>query len=221
MPIRVVLAEDDVLLRKGLAQLIDAEPGLEVAGEAADLSTALEQIDTLRPDVVVTDIRMPPMKKDEGIRLAALLREQHPSIGVVVLSQHKEPAYAYALFEHGVAGRGYLIKERVAEVRDLTDAVRQVAAGLSVVDPAVVETMVRTRSSGKRSALDALTPRELEVLRHMAQGKSNAAIGKVLGLTEGAVQKNTNAIFAKLGIAEERDINKRVRAVLLFLDQDG
>lgn len=219
MSIRVVLAEDDVLLRAGLAQLIAAADGLDVVGEAGDLPAAVELVDEVGPDVVVTDIRMPPTKTDEGIRLATLLRARHPSTGVVVLSQHKEPAYAYALLEGGVARRGYLLKERVARVEELTDAIRQVACGLSVIDPIVVEILVRTRQA-KSSALDTLSPRELEVLSQMAQGKSNAAIGKALALSERAVEKHTNSLFGKLGLTQEKDINKRVRAVLLYLDQD-
>lgn len=219
MSIRVVLAEDDVLLRAGLAQLIAAADGLDVVGEAGDLPAAVELVDEVGPDVVVTDIRMPPTKTDEGIRLATLLRARHPSTGVVVLSQHREPAYAYALLEEGVERRGYLLKERVARVEELTDAIRQVAAGLSVIDPAVVEILVRTRRA-KRSALDTLSPRELEVLSQMAQGRSNAAIAKALSLSERAVEKHTNSLFGKLGLTQEPDINKRVRAVLLYLDQD-
>ena len=211
---RIVLAEDNALLREGLARLIERAPGLDLVGTAGSYDEVLALVD--QADVVVTDIRMPPTGTDEGIRLANHLRAERPEVGVVVLSQHAEPAYALALLEAGSAGRAYLLKERVADVDDLLAAIKEVAAGGSVVDPKVVEALV---SANRRptSDVDRLTPRELEVLGEMAQGKSNAAIAASLVLSERAVEKHTNSIFSKLGLTEERDVNRRVKAVLAYL----
>ncbi|GAA3382608.1 response regulator transcription factor [Cryptosporangium minutisporangium] len=217
MPVRVAIAEDDVLLRAGLSQLIAVADGLDMVGTAADLPSILELVEAEQPDLVITDVRMPPTGTDEGIQLATRLRRDHPRIGVIVLSQYHEPAYALALLNDGVEGRGYLLKERVAHVRELTEAVRRVAEGGSVIDPAVVAALVRTHSA-TRNALDALSPRESEVLAEMAQGKNNLAIARTLHLTERAVEKHANQIFGKLDLASEPDINRRVRAVLMFLD---
>ena len=173
------------------------------------------------PDVVITDIRMPPTGTDEGIQAAAWLRQNRPRVGVVVLSQYAVPAYAVALLEHGSAGRAYLLKERVASVDELARAIRAVAQGGSVIDPLVVDELVRARSQRHRSPLASLTVRESEILAEMAQGKSNAAIAAALTVTERAVEKHTNSIFAKLGLSEEKDVNRRVKAVLLFLSQPG
>lgn len=218
--IRVVLGEDNALLRQGLVRLLSADADVEVVGTAADLPDLLAVVDRERPDVVVSDIRMPPTGTDEGIRLAARLRSERPEVGVVVLSQHAEASYALALLEGGSAGRGYLLKERVADVGALTAAVRTVAAGGSVIDPTVVEQLVAVNRQ-TASRLDALTRRELEVLGQMARGGSNAAIAASLVLSERAVEKHTNAIFAKLGLSEERDLNRRVSAVLVYLSEAG
>jgi DNA-binding NarL/FixJ family response regulator len=217
--IRVLLAEDDALLREGLAQLVTVADGLELVGTAIDLPSALAAVERERPDVVVTDIRMPPTQTDEGIRLAAQLRREHPGTGVVVLSKYTEPSYALALLAAGVHRRGYLLKDRVSRFGELAEAVRRVAAGGSVVDPAVVGELVATHRA-RRSALDELSPRELQVLGEMAQGKNNAAVAAALTLTERAVEKHANAIFGKLGLTNEPDINRRVRAVLLYLDEN-
>jgi DNA-binding NarL/FixJ family response regulator len=216
--IRVLLAEDDALLREGLAQLVTTAEGLDLVGTAADFPCAVTLIEQQRPDVVVTDIRMPPTQTDEGIRLAAQIRREHPVMGVVVLSNYTEPAYALALLDGGVQRRGYLLKHRVARFGELAEAVRRVAAGGSVIDPAVVGDLVQTHRA-RRSALDALSPRELQVLAEMAQGKSNAAVAAALTLTERAVEKHANAVFGKLGLTNEPDINRRVRAVLLYLNE--
>ena len=216
MTIRVVLAEDNALLRHGLARLLDAADDLTLAGTAADLPGLLSLVDSATPDVVVTDIRMPPSNTDEGIRVAARLREERPDTGVVLLSQYAEATYALALLADGSARRGYLLKERVADGDELAEAVRRVAAGGSVIDPAVVEGLVAA-NRGDKSELDALTARELEVLGEMAQGKSNAAIAATLVLSERAIEKHSNSIFAKLGLTEERDLNRRVSAVLVYL----
>jgi DNA-binding NarL/FixJ family response regulator len=195
---------------------------LELVGVAADLPELLELVEREAPDVVVTDIRMPPTGTDEGIQAAALLRERHPSMGVVVLSQFTSPAYALALLEAGSAGRAYLLKERVAGADELAQSIRVVAGGGSVIDPLVVDELVRARASRKTSDLSWLTPRESEILAEMAQGKSNVAIAASLGVSERAVEKHSNAIFSKLGLSEEKDANRRVRAVLVYLnDQDG
>ncbi len=218
--IRVVLAEDNVLLREGVSRLLEAQDDLDLVGLAADLPGLLDLIEREKPDVVITDIRMPPTGTDEGIQAAATMRTLHPTAGVVVLSQYAEPSYALALLADGSEGRAYLLKERVSEVDELLNAVREVAAGGSVIDPKVVESLVSGRR-GPTSDLGRLTPRESEVLGEMAQGKSNAAIAASLVLSERAVEKHTNSIFSKLGLSEERDVNRRVKAVLLYLADEG
>ena len=217
--IRVVLAEDNVLLREGVSRLIAANEDFELVGAASDLPELLALVDAEHPDVVVTDIRMPPTGIREGIQASVWMREHHPQVGVVVLSQFVSPGYAMALFEHGSAGRAYLLKERVGSVDELARAVRTVAAGGSVIDPLVVDELVRSRSQRHHSSLAQLTVREVEILAEMAQGKSNAAIAAALSVSERAVEKHTNSIFAKLGLAEEKDLNRRVKAVLLYLSE--
>ena len=217
MALRVVVAEDNALLREGLSRLIAGAPDLELAGTCADLPGLLAAIDEEPPDVVVTDIRMPPSGTDEGIRAANTVRERHPEVGVVVLSQYANPDYALALLEGGSARRAYLLKERVGDVEELIGAIREVARGGSVVDPKVVDALVTATSRAVKSDLDRLTPRESEILAEMATGKSNAAIASSLILSERAVEKHTNSIFSKLGLSEERHLNRRVKAVLLYL----
>jgi DNA-binding NarL/FixJ family response regulator len=215
--VRVALAEDNVLLREGMSRLVAANEDFELAGVAGDLPQLLALVKEREPDVVVTDIRMPPTGTDEGIKAAAWLREHSPRTGVVVLSQYVAPGYALALLEHGSAGRAYLLKERVGSVDELARAIRAVAAGGSVIDPQVVDELVRARSAQRSSGLSLLTVRETQILAEMAQGKSNAAIAAALFVTERAVEKHTNSIFAKLGLSEERDVNRRVKAVLVYL----
>jgi DNA-binding NarL/FixJ family response regulator len=215
--IRVVIAEDHVLLREGMSRLVAASNDLELAGLAADLPELLALMERERPDVVVTDIRMPPTGTDEGIQAAAWARQHQPGTGVVVLTQYAAPGYAMALLEHGSAGRAYLLKERIGSVDELARAIRAVAAGGSVIDPMVVDELVRTRTQDRQQGLSSLTARELEILAEMAQGKSNSAIAAALFVTERAVEKHTNSIFAKLGLSEERDVNRRVKAVLVYL----
>lgn len=217
MPIRVVLAEDSYLVREGVRMLIASEPELSLVAVCDDLDSLLAAVAEHAPDVVLTDIRMPPTGTDEGIRAAQQLRTTSPSTGVVVLSQYVDPAYALALFATGSHRRAYLLKERVGDLDQLLRAIREVAAGGSVIDPKVVDMLVSARSEASRSVLDRLTPREREVLGEMAQGKSNAAIAGALFLTERAIEKHINSIFSKLGLTGERDTNRRVRAVLLFL----
>lgn len=219
MALRVVLADDSFLVREGIKLLIGTASDLQLVAACGDYAALLRAVDKHRPDVVVTDIRMPPANSDEGIRAAEQLRERHPDVGVVVLSQYAEPAYALRLLEGGSAGRAYLLKDRVADIDQLLDAIRAVASGGSVIDPQVVETLVAAQVSRQASRFDRLTARELEVLAEIAQGKNNAAIAASLFLTERAIEKHINAIFAKLGLSHERDINRRVRAVLMYLDE--
>jgi DNA-binding NarL/FixJ family response regulator len=217
--IRVALAEDHVLLREGISRLVAANEDFELVGAASDLPELLALVGDQVPDVVVTDIRMPPTGTDEGIQAAAWVREHHPQVAVVVLSQFTAPGYALALLEHGSAGRGYLLKERIGSVDELARAIRIVAQGGSVIDPVVVDELVRARSQESHLGLSSLTPREAEILGEMAQGKSNSAIAASLFVTERAVEKHTNSIFAKLGLSEEKDVNRRVKAVLVYLSQ--
>ena len=217
--LRVVIAEDNLLVREGVVRVIDHSDGVEIVAAVGTYDELIAAAIEHAPDVVVTDIRMPPSGTDEGIRAAQRLRETHPDMGVVVLSQYAEPGYALTLFAAGSEGRAYLLKERVGDVEQLLSAVRAVAARGSVIDPKVVEALVRARSGPADSRLAQLTAREHEVLAEMAQGKNNAAIADALFLTERAVEKHTNSIFAKLGLSEEHNTNRRVRAVLLFLGQ--
>jgi DNA-binding NarL/FixJ family response regulator len=217
VPIRLVLADDHYLVREGVARLIAGDPDLELVASCGDYDSAVAAVDEHKPDVVVTDIRMPPTGTDEGIRLAEQLRVTHPAVGVVVLSQYSEPTYALALLEKGSEGRAYLLKERVSDLDELVGAIRTVADGGSVIDPKVVEALVSSRRADKKSPLALLTPRELEVLEQMASGRNNAAIAGVLVLSERAVEKHINSIFSKLGLSEETAVHRRVKAVLLFL----
>ncbi len=217
MALRVVLAEDNYLVREGVGKLIDLEPDLEVVAACVDYPTLLKAVEGNSPDVVVTDIRMPPTGSDEGIRAANELRALYPNLGVVVLSQYSEPAYALRFLENGSKGRAYLLKERVSDIGQLASAIREVARGGSVIDPEVVDNLVKARSQDARSPLRTLTPREVEVLAEMAQGKNNAAVAAALVLSERAVEKHINSIFFKLGLSEEPDVHRRVKAVLLFL----
>ncbi len=216
MDIRVAVAEDNALLLDGLARLISATSDLELVGTAATLDELLDLVANTNPDIVVTDIRMPPTGTDEGIRAASAIRTSHPEIGVIVLSQYVSPAYAVALLSEGSERRGYLLKDRVADVDDLVAAIRVVAAGGAVIDPKVVEQLVDSTRSGTRP-IDHLTPREREVLGEIAQGKSNAAVAAALILSERAVEKHINSIFSKLHLTEEPDVNRRVAAVLMYL----
>ena len=220
MSIRVVLAEDHALFREGIHQLVDREDDLEVVGTAGDEAELLALVDELKPDVVVTDIRMPPTGTDEGVRAATRFGDSHPTMGVVVLSQFASPAYALALLDKGAAGRAYLLKERVADIGQLVAAIRAVADGGSIIDPAVVDALVDARSN-RSNVLDRLTPREHEVVGEMAQGKSNGAIAAALVLSERAVEKHINSIFSKLGLTEEPQTNRRVKAVLMLLGTEG
>jgi len=225
VPIKVVLGEDSYLVREGLRQILAGAPELELVAECGDADELLREIEERRPDVVLTDIRMPPTHTDEGIRLAAELRVVHPGIGVVVLSQYADPGYVLELLASGSEGRAYLLKERVHDRRELVAAIEAVASGESVIDPKIVEVLVAAKARGERSPLADLTPRELEVLSAIAEGKSNAAISETLVLTKRAVEKHINAIFLKLNLSHSQsaeEVSPRVKAALVFLaEADG
>src|SRR4051812_42398768 len=218
MAVTVVLAEDNLLVREGVAQLLsDPEWDVDVVAQCEDFDSLVVAVERENPDVVVTDIRMPPHFTDEGIRLATLLRETHPQIGVVILSAYASPTYALALLEAGSDGRAYLLKERVRDRGQLAAAIHTVAVGGSMMDPKVVEPLMAARTTGHRSPLADLTPRERDVLAEIAMGKSNSAIAESLVLTKRAVEKHINSIFMKLGHGDAHDVSKRVKAALVFL----
>ncbi|MBK5307474.1 MAG: response regulator transcription factor [Frankiaceae bacterium] len=214
---RAVIAEDDVLLRTGIARLL-TEAGFDVV-EVGDASALTSAVDADAPDVVVTDIRMPPTYRDEGTRAALTIRAAHPGVGIVILSQHVEARYAEQLLREHPRGIGYLLKERVASPTQFVSAVREVAGGGSVLDADVVSALLSRRTAA--AALEALSPRELEVLSRIATGRSNAAIGEQLGLTARTVETHVANVFAKLGLPEERADNRRVLAVLAHLRAQG
>jgi DNA-binding NarL/FixJ family response regulator len=215
--LRVVFAEDNYLVREGTIALLTESGQLEIVGTAANKDELLSAVADTTPDAVLTDIRMPPTGTDEGISAAKQIRAEHPTIGVVVLSQFADEAYAYDLLKDGAGGLGYLLKERVADVEELVRALEEVARGGSVLDPKVVESLVIAKDRMAHSPLASLTDREREVLSHMAQGQNNAAIAKSLFLTERAVEKHINSLFHKLDLTEEPDVHRRVMAVLAFL----
>lgn len=221
VPVRVIVADDAALVRDGLVRLLERVAGIEVVGTAADYDELLTVADAVVPDVVVTDIRMPPSRSDEGLRAAAELRRRHPGMGVVVLSQWASPSYALRLLDEGAAGRAYLLKDKVGDVDELVAAIRATAAGGSSIDPEVIDHLVTARQQTARSPLAYLTPREREVLAAMATGKNNAAIAASLHLSERAIEKRINSLLAKLGVSEELDVNRRVKAVLLWLRDQG
>ena len=215
---RLVVAEDAYLIREGIRSALEREEEeVEVLEYCPDLGSLLRAIELSPPDVVITDIRMPPTNTDEGIQAAATLRKDHPEIGVVVISQYVSPHYALKLFEHGSAGRAYLLKEHIGHRIQLMEAIREVAAGGSVVDPKVVDVLVEARMRAKNSLLSRLSTREREVLAGVATGASNAAIADSLFLTKRAVEKNINSLFAKLDLKDDKTTSRRVRAALLFL----
>jgi DNA-binding NarL/FixJ family response regulator len=217
MEIRVVVADDSLLVREGVRALLDDHSDLSVVALASDYDELLRLVHEHTPDAVVTDICMPPTLLDEGVRAAMALRLSHPSTGVVVLSQYDDPAHATALLSDGVARRAYLLKERIAQPGQLADAVRAVAAGGSVIDPRIVEAMFFTRSRPAGSPLHSLSAREQQVLGEMATGANNTTIAGRLFVTVRAVERHINSIFAKLGLAQEEDVHRRVGAVLLYL----
>ena len=217
MVLRVVLADDAFLLREGIAALLAQSDEVEVVASVGDHDALLAAVESTHPHVVVTDIRMPPTGNDEGIRAANTLRETHPDVGVVVLSQYVEPRYAVRLLADGARGRAYLLKEQVGDLPTLLRAIREVARGGSMTDPRVVDALLDGRAR-ESTPLQQLTPREAEVLAKIAEGLNNTAIARDLFITDRAVEKHINAIFSKLGLTEETEVHRRVRAVLLFLD---
>jgi DNA-binding NarL/FixJ family response regulator len=217
----LVIAEDSFLVREGMVRMLASSPDLQVLGACEDFDDAIRVIDTVDPDVVLTDIRMPPTRTDEGLRLAAHCRRKHPATGVLLLSQYADAGYVKALLADGTEGRGYLLKERVGDLVDLLDAIDAVAKGRSAIDPKVVESLVQRRARAGGAGLAALTPREREVLAAVAQGHTNAAVAAALHLTQKAVEKHINSIFAKLGLTGDQHNHPRVRAALMYLSDQG
>ena len=221
MPLRVVFADDNYLVREGLSALLGETDDIELVETVADPASLLKAVAEHKPDAVLTDIRMPPNFTNEGIDAAKQIRAQHPDVGVVVLSQYVEEDYAYQLLSDGVAGLGYLLKERVSQVDELVRALQEVARGGSALDPKVVEGLMARKSTDERSPLLGLTDREREVLEQMAAGRNNATIAKTLFMSDRAVEKHIGSVFQKLGLIEEGEVNRRVMAVLRFLEATG
>ena len=219
MPISVVLAEDNYLLRAGTSALLEALAEVDLVAAVADADELLVAVERHRPDVVITDIRMPPGFSTEGLAAAAEIRRRFPGTGVILLTQFADPQYAHEFLRGGAAGAGYLLKERVGDIGELERSLQQVASGGSALDPQLVEALVTRNERSADSPLAALTPREREVLEQMAQGKNNAAIARALVLTDRAVQKHINSLFAKLGLGDSTDVDRRVAAVLTLLDE--
>jgi len=219
--LRVVIAEDNYLVREGTRQLLQASGQVEVVAAVGTAQELLHAVERLRPHAVIADIRMPPGHHMEGIEAAHAIRVRHPEVGVVILSQHADEAYAFQLLKNGTASLAYLLKERVGDLNEILRALREVVAGRSVIDPQVVETLVARRTRLNQTPLSELSPRELDVLRGMAQGKTNAAISKDLALSESSVEKHVYTIFSKLGLTEEPQVHRRVAAVLTFLREAG
>jgi DNA-binding NarL/FixJ family response regulator len=217
--ISILIAEDSLLVRDSVHRALSTDPDVTVVGVAEDYDSAIELVESLRPTIVVTDIRMPPTSTDEGIRLSQWMRTAHPDVGVIVLSQYADPGYAAGLLEDGTAGRGYLLKERVSHFDELNEAVRQVAGGGTVLDPLVVEALLAQPRSAP--ALSRLTAREREVLGELATGFSNRTVAQRLVLSQRAVEKHINSIFAKLELTVDDSVDRRVKAVLMFLNDGG
>jgi DNA-binding NarL/FixJ family response regulator len=216
--VKVVIAEDHYLVREGTRRLLESSGAVEVLAAVENVDSLRDAVERLRPDAVITDIRMPPTHQMEGIQAAREIHSRHPDVGIVVLSQYVNPMYAFELFRDGTTGLAYLLKDRVGELEELLRALREVATGGSVIDPKVVEGLLGRQQEPARSLLESLSPRELEVLSEMAQGKSNAAISESLYISPSAVEKHINAIFAKLMLSSEDGAqHRRVAAVLTFL----
>jgi DNA-binding NarL/FixJ family response regulator len=219
--LRVVIGEDVFLTREAIEGLLRSADGIELVAACEDFDTLRAAVQRERPDVVLTDLRMPPTHSDEGIRLARELRTKEPQIGVVVLSQHAEPEYASMLFEDGPQGRAYLLKESLRDRSELLRALRTVAEGGSVVDPLIVQELLTAQRQRRESPVESLTPRELEILGLIAEGRSNAAIAVELVVTKRAVERHINSIFLKLGLRDSENVSRRVKAALLYLSGDG
>jgi DNA-binding NarL/FixJ family response regulator len=218
---RVILADDSLLIRVALQHILEAEPSVELQEVCEDRPSLLAAVERRRPDVVLADIRMPPSQRAEGIEIANLLRESHPEVGVIVLSQFREARYVLSLLERGSERRGYLLKDRLADPQQLVSAILTVAGGGSAIDPAVVDALVAARAGNNGSPLDRLTPREREILGEVATGKSNGAIADSLVITKRAVERHVGSIFTKLNLPDERDVSRRVQATLVFLAETG
>ncbi len=216
-PLRVVIAEDNYLVREGTRRLLEDSDEVQVVAAVGDATELLAAVESLAPDAVLTDIRMPPRHQTEGIEAALRIRQQYPTVGVVVLSQYSDATYATELFRDGTEGLGYLLKVSIGELDEIVAALRAVVAGRSVVDPAVVESLVQQQVRQARSPLRGLSARELDVLREMAEGRTNAAIAEGLHLSESAIEKYIGTIFTKLNLGEERRVSRRVAAVLTYL----
>ncbi|MGW0574382.1 response regulator [Streptomyces sp. NPDC002920] len=217
---RIVIAEDHYLVREGTRRLLEDTGEVDVVAAVGTAEEALDAVRRFQPDAVIADIRMPPDHHTEGITAAHAIRADHPHIGVVVLSQHANEHYAFALFQRGTDGLAYLLKERIGELDELLRALREVSVGRSVIDPRIVEVLVGSHIRTTDAPLARLTRRELDVLRHMAQGKNNRAIAESLALSESTIEKHVNSTFAKLGLAEEAQLHRRVTAVLTYLRHD-
>lgn len=217
--LRVLIADDSYLIREGLRQLLALAPQIRVVGQCVDEPSLLAAVDAEAPDVVVTDIRMPPTQTDEGMRIARRLRQTHPGVGVVVLSQHESAVYAADLLDGGAAGRGYLLKDRIHDLDHLVSTLTAVAAGECRIDARLVDELVARQRRTQHSLLGELTPRQRDILADVAQGKSNLAIARDRDLTLRAVEKHVSEIFGRLGLANDETMSRRVRATLLYLDQ--
>ena len=216
-PLRIVIADDNYLVREGTRRLLEDSGEVVVVAAVGSGGELIDAVDRLLPHAVLTDIRMPPGHDMEGIEAAHKIRARHPQVGVVVLSQHADAGYAFQLLKGGTAGLAYLLKERLGDMGELIRALRETIAGRSVIDPVVVEALLARRGRLAQSPLGDLTPRETDVLREMAQGKTNAAIAVALSVSESAIEKYANAIFSKFGLSEEPQVHRRVAAVLAFL----
>jgi DNA-binding NarL/FixJ family response regulator len=218
MTLRVVLADDNYIVREGVSALLRDVEEIELVTTVSDSSSLMRAVAEHQPDAVLTDIRMPPTHTTEGIEAAKRIRADYPHIGVVVLSQYADDEYAFELLQHGVAGLGYLLKESVADLDELIRALQEVARGGSALDPKVIDGLLARKSSEVTSPLLGLTDREREVLQQMATGRNNASIARTLFMSQRAVEKHVGSIFQKLGLVEERDVNRRIMAVLAFLE---
>jgi len=215
--LRVIIAEDNYLVREGTRRLLEDSGEVDVVAAVGNAVELLDAVERMRPQAVLTDIRMPPSHHMEGIEAARTIRARHPDVGVVVLSQHSDELYAYELLKDGTSGLAYLLKERVSDLDALVRTLREVVGGGSVIDPKVVEALLGRRARQEESALGTLSPRELEVLGKMAEGRTNPVIARALFMSESTVEKHVSAIFSKLGLSEEKEIDRRVAAVLAFL----
>jgi DNA-binding NarL/FixJ family response regulator len=220
-PIRVVIAEDAYVIREFLTTALGSSPEVELMAVCTNGNELWSAIGIWRPDVVITDIRMPPSGAEEGIRIAAKLRDSEPEMGVIVLSQYAEPAYALSLLERGTGRRAYLLKERIHDRQELIAAIETVARGGSVIDPMIVDVLIQARARAAKSRLSQLTARERQLLAEIAAGKSNAAIAQTLFLTKRAVEKHVNSIFSKLDLPQTTDVSRRVKATLIYLAEEG